>query len=1506
MSGQAGARGYIVQTLIGVLDSLEDREWHFLSIEPNIASDKVDVIWYYPERTKVVQVKHSQNQINWGMVKAWAEELEKSIEAQEYELTLIGPCNKDVASTGLHGKVSIPKPHVLNLLSLIEQAAHKLAKYLESKNIIKTTSQVRELLVNALTTELSIYSTKGSRISREDFDNLLVGWIQIIYPDSTNETDSASLLKEWNIPWSEVCSAILENQNQWLTTHALASGNRRVKDMYVPLGLVERKQPSRPERNISPEQGSEFYQEKITPIEHKDFFEQVLKLGISPKSNGRCIAIIGEPGAGKTTLLQKIASEVDGIPIWVDLADPDLKQEENLKDYLVNKWLEEALPYIRKHLLDAVSPPLEVTQEVKEAFKQEFYQGRVWLLLDGADEIAAEFGNPLTWVSRQIRGGWISEARLVLTCRQNVWDADRNALDVNFDVYRNLDFSYPEQVEEFIDKWLAKESEQQSRGNLKAQLNKAEERIKNLIKNPLRLMLLCRTWEVGGKLPDTKAGLYQRLVKGLYQLKDDNPEFEISLEQQDELNRKLGELALQSIDGKHSRFRLRESFIKNLLGHPEQESSLFWIARKLGWLNQVGLPMVEEKDSDEKVYAFFHPTFQEYFAACAIPDGDFFLPRNHIDRPVEDKAHPAQYNRYKIFELQWKEVFLLWMGQPKEKISDKKKECLLKALINFDDGTGHDFFIYRAYFIAASGVGEFGRSVEAEKIAIKLIDWCFFKDDDIEFPYWLSQAAKESLKEIKRQLALVKLLELLWSVDNEKIRKQIADYLAKIGIGNPLVALNLTLIIIKILNTHKLLNSKRGGIFSIAVWGLAEVGVVSQNAIEVLIDTLHYTNKIETSVDNFYKTLAFDDPKIENLNDLRWVLQDIRKPVLDCLGKIGIGNPTAIKGLQEVIETIRDDESRAINAEMLWKIHPGDCIAIEILKKLLFTSNYEWIIQKASWILEEISASDCRGIETLVEVLTTTRNEETRKIVSRSLGEVKSGNHKVIETLIEVFKLTHNEETRRISVESLGKVGTDNITAIKALQEILHTNQDDYIRREAAKSLGKIDPGNTTAIAALTELLHIVKDQWLLCSTATTLWEINHGNRSAIKTLRELCASKNENLCLSAAESLGKINPRDLIAIETLIRIACMDSDVEEIEREAAKILYAIGTNNKTVIETLIQFLRTEKNELDCVRVAKILGKIDTGNQTAIDKLIKIIGTTQKEGICWDAAEYLGEISPDHPIAIEALIKLLYNHQWGWFQDQFIVNSLRKLGIGNQNAIETLIQILLTSQNHQLRSKAAEGLKKIRQEEFLVKVVKSLKSNVQDEVYEKDFHLYQKCKAVILYCSQNLPYQKFYQAWYSNKDSTLSGEAQKLDFNQLQPTDYTYPLAINILSLKEETEQAAIAQKVCTKIYKHQAVKISGKPPTVKSDAELQQHLFEIQEKLQRKNLALVLYIKDANGFHEPTEEAIAFCQKLADPDLGIYIAWITNQSLEQPLKPIQPDSPKLMSKIQSWIDEIV
>ena len=91
MGGQDGNRGYLVQALIALLQSLSDNSWESVTIEPNVASEKVDVLWTAKTRNRVAQIKSSQNQIGKSDAERWAADLKASCAADVYELVLVGP-----------------------------------------------------------------------------------------------------------------------------------------------------------------------------------------------------------------------------------------------------------------------------------------------------------------------------------------------------------------------------------------------------------------------------------------------------------------------------------------------------------------------------------------------------------------------------------------------------------------------------------------------------------------------------------------------------------------------------------------------------------------------------------------------------------------------------------------------------------------------------------------------------------------------------------------------------------------------------------------------------------------------------------------------------------------------------------------------------------------------------------------------------------------------------------------------------------------------------------------------------------------------------------------------------------------------------------------------------------------------------------------------------------------------------------------------------------------------
>lgn len=198
MSGQAGIRGYFVQTLLALLESLGNHDWTELTIEPDLANEKIDILWTFPTGRLAVQVKHSQNQITVGMAKAWAEELDAALAGPgtpSGELRLVGHHSKELLTEHTIGRVKVPRPEHLSPEAFLERAAHRLDRYLESIGVSKVPVYARELLVGALTTRLSQYSTRGTALRRNEFEKLLREWVSILYPVATDAAERIERLR---------------------------------------------------------------------------------------------------------------------------------------------------------------------------------------------------------------------------------------------------------------------------------------------------------------------------------------------------------------------------------------------------------------------------------------------------------------------------------------------------------------------------------------------------------------------------------------------------------------------------------------------------------------------------------------------------------------------------------------------------------------------------------------------------------------------------------------------------------------------------------------------------------------------------------------------------------------------------------------------------------------------------------------------------------------------------------------------------------------------------------------------------------------------------------------------------------------------------------------------------------------------------------------------------------------------------------------------------------------
>ena len=175
--GPDSIRGYLVQTLVALLQGLDDRDWLSVTLEPDHVSQKIDILWRYGDRTKADQVKSSKNLFQKADVEKWADDLAASKDADEYELILVGEAGPAVREIGQVGKVRVPPPRSLDLDASIERAAHRLDRFLASQNVPTGSPDYREMVAHALVGKLARLSAGSCPFQRTELIEQLKRWV---------------------------------------------------------------------------------------------------------------------------------------------------------------------------------------------------------------------------------------------------------------------------------------------------------------------------------------------------------------------------------------------------------------------------------------------------------------------------------------------------------------------------------------------------------------------------------------------------------------------------------------------------------------------------------------------------------------------------------------------------------------------------------------------------------------------------------------------------------------------------------------------------------------------------------------------------------------------------------------------------------------------------------------------------------------------------------------------------------------------------------------------------------------------------------------------------------------------------------------------------------------------------------------------------------------------------------------------------------------------------------
>ncbi len=202
--GQFGTRGYLYQATVCLLDSLMNEEWDYVVVEPDSKNEKVDVLWQNNGKIiKAMQVKSSKNSFKKWQINRWICDLvEDSIDAEVFEVVLVGECNLDAKKfvdavnanqesaldkrlENYKGKI-IVKLIEYNYNSIFSSINVLLHEYYKSKSYDIGSSSIK-VISKASIFDYIKFSAQGRKISKKEFEKRLNAFVQSVKVNSSDK-----------------------------------------------------------------------------------------------------------------------------------------------------------------------------------------------------------------------------------------------------------------------------------------------------------------------------------------------------------------------------------------------------------------------------------------------------------------------------------------------------------------------------------------------------------------------------------------------------------------------------------------------------------------------------------------------------------------------------------------------------------------------------------------------------------------------------------------------------------------------------------------------------------------------------------------------------------------------------------------------------------------------------------------------------------------------------------------------------------------------------------------------------------------------------------------------------------------------------------------------------------------------------------------------------------------------------------------------------------------------